>query len=173
MSSPRDFRSLDGGQQQLIAAARREFAASVARGDVKVLDRFGSAIQVGDMVLYKPEIDYVMDVVGVSANLHPQAPVGAVGVTVTVTATINVMVGRSLPNLIKVGKKMGEHTDLTGPVITEDGAAPDPVTAELRGALAELLAEGGPLGDPVSRSAAKKRARAALGLPEDDSDGRD
>ena len=144
MAGPFDSMRGGGGpdkfaQQRQLALQKQQFARQLANGEVSIVDRFGAKVTVGDMVLYQPDADYVMDVVDVRVPQDPRAPLGALQLVLQVQATITVPANTALPKVVRVGKRSadGQHVEIETPlvVVEEAGAAVEPSAAENPGGL--------------------------------------
>lgn len=110
-----DFR-----RNEEIAKMRREFAAAVSKGDVKVLDRFANPLEPGSLVVWKTPEDFVWLVKDVKPVLDPRTQPGLVEMTLTVTVPVLFRVNDPIVPMIRVGKqavKEGEQTKLEEPTV--------------------------------------------------------
>ena len=81
-------------RQEESATARRQFAQSVARGQLGAMDRFGQPIEAGDQLMVRTPFDLVFTVVTVNPLLDPRAPAGLMDVVCTVTFPLRIPAGQ-------------------------------------------------------------------------------
>jgi hypothetical protein len=120
-----------------MAAARNQFAAAVARGQVSARDRFNKEIKPGDKVMFKNVIDPVYTVISVDPVLDVNAPSGLMRVMIAVTYPVDtpgnqphahmVIVARQAP----VAMPMPDENNGAGPEgerdqVTKDATVQDP-----------------------------------------------
>lgn len=91
------------GQHQARVAAQRA-QAKVQSGVIPPRDRFGNAIQPGDLVVYHPPVDLVFQVKDVKPVMDPRAPQGLVNVVLVVEVPVGVNVSQVTGNFIRVGR---------------------------------------------------------------------
>ena len=108
-------------QQQEVAKMRRQFAQAVAAGQVKVIDRFSKAIEVGSLVVWSLPHDFVWLVQDIKPVLDPNVQPGLVAVTLTATAPDSLCrVNSPITEMIVVGKQPKDGQ----PALTPIGEAP-------------------------------------------------
>ena len=109
------------------------------------LDRFGNLLEPGHLVMYRPELDTIFEVVEVAPEIHPSAPKGTMRVILAAQFPIGVPYATPINRLVICGKS---HARVQAEQMTAQngaGLAPPP-------AVAEALAQAGPklvLTDPV------------------------
>jgi len=91
--------------QQEITKMRQQFAAAVASGQAKVLDRFSVPIEAGSLVVWKCPQDWVWAVTDVKPMLDPRQAPGLVEITFTATVPAVCRVNSPIVEMIHVGKQ--------------------------------------------------------------------
>ncbi len=89
-------------------------------------DRFGQAIAPGDLVTYSPGDPTVHVVTDVRPLLAPNAPPGAIQVTLTCTVNVLVQSGARTPGLTRIGY-LGQDgkTPMIGSAVRTPGVSDD------------------------------------------------
>lgn len=90
-------------------ARQRNDAIERLTGDMQlgragVMDRFGNMIHAGDHILIHLPNDPVMEVISVTPNLDPMAPVGMLKVIVRCEVPIMVAVNQPAQSMVRIGK---------------------------------------------------------------------
>lgn len=92
-------------QQQHLAKLRRDFAAAIATGQAKCLDRFSQPLETGCLVVWKTPEDLVWLVKDVKPLLDPKQPPGLVEMTLTLTVPVLFRVNEPITPMIRVGQQ--------------------------------------------------------------------
>ena len=86
------------------------------------LDRFGRVLKAGQLVLYRPPMDLIFEVVSVGSALDPRAPQGAITLALYAKVPVSCAPGVPLGEIVIVGEKTT--------VADEPGAGAEPSTPE-------------------------------------------
>ncbi len=93
-----------GRQSRARKDAIERLTGDMQLGRAGVMDRFGNIIHAGDHVLIKLPNDPVMEVLSVTPNLDPSAPVGLLKVVVRCEVPIMCAVNQPAKSLVRIGK---------------------------------------------------------------------
>lgn len=107
---------MDRNREAQLRAAMQQFGNAVARGEAAVLDRFGSLIKTGDLVIWRPPHDLIFKVVDVKPVLDPRAQPGMIQMMFEVQVPVAGLAGLPNMGMILCGHSSADdrHTDLHG-----------------------------------------------------------
>lgn len=133
---------MDRHKEALMRAQMQRFAGAVNSGKASMLDRFGSPILKGNLIIWRPPFDLIFKVVSVVPILDPRMPAGMVRLTVESTVPLDGMVNQPYMQAVIVGQSSDDdkHSEITGankgedePSLLVDPSAPVPATGPLVG----------------------------------------
>lgn len=90
-------------RQRAMAEAATQRA--IQAGDTRVfpVDRFGAPVTPGSKIIYRPEFDFVYDVLEIRPVLDPKAPPGWISVTMVTETTLTIPAGMVQMNMVRIG----------------------------------------------------------------------
>lgn len=94
------------------AMAEAHIQKAIQAGDPRVfpMDRFGAPCIPGAKILYRPDFDFVYEVLEVAPVLDPGAPPGMIKVTMVAETTIVLRAGQLAMNMVRIGVAAPEES---------------------------------------------------------------
>ena len=92
-------------QRRQRAMAEAATQRAIQAGDARVfpVDRFGAPVTPGSKIIYRPEFDFVYDVLEIRPVLDPKAPPGWISVTMVTETTLRIPAGMVQMNMVRIG----------------------------------------------------------------------